>query len=107
MDFDRAFKKVVRKPKRRLAKLEPFAPGGSKCGHRNCGFVGGVFGAITLAIFAVWMTPIAPGADPEFPGPGDGFSLAGPFLLGAVVGFWGGIALVIFGLHKLRKRKAS
>src|SRR5689334_23784275 len=68
--------------------------------------VSGVFGAIALAIFAVWMTPIPPGADPEFPGPGDGFGLAGPILLGGGVGFLGGVGLAILIVVKAINRKA-
>ena len=70
-------------------------------------FVGGLFAAAALALLAAWITIKLSGlGDNPDPAMGDGLVLLPPLMMGSVVGFWGGVCLVIYGLQKLNQARA-
>ena len=82
----------------------------SMIGTTLAALVGGVVGAIAVSLLATdigFRLTLPANYDAAYPGPGDGFVLAPFFIVGAVVGFWGGVCLVLYGRHKLAHRKLS
>jgi hypothetical protein len=62
-----------------------------------------------MAIFASWVAfSLRPAVDDGgFPGPGDGLFLLSAMLMGVVIGFWGGVCLVLYLRYKPRRDESS
>ena len=66
-------------------------------------FIGGVFGAAALAFLAAWIAFklfVDDGQDAT-----NAFVVLPFFCMGAVVGFWVGIGLVVFGRHRFQRKR--
>ena len=64
-------------------------------------FAGGVTGAVMLGFLATWIVFKLSFRNDEFAGVADGLVLLMPLLMGVVIGFWGGICLVLYARYKL------
>jgi hypothetical protein len=69
-------------------------------------FAGGVLGSALFAFLGAWLAF-------QVLVEGDGQDATNAFVvlpffgIGAVIGFWGGIGLVVFGLYRFRRKRTS